>query len=158
MGSSHWCLASATCPTALGCDGTAAEHLSGRGEQVSVARAEHAVIAHFAEAMRQHVLEKPPHALLGRYRTRCALGRGRFLVLTGALAVCQLEKAVVAEGHPENIRGEIAQSLLASANRLTVHDPILVPYGLIDAWEQGGLVQAVSELRAEEPGQWLDGH
>jgi len=151
-------LDSATCPAQLGFDGTAAEQLSGLGEQVPVARATQAVIAHCDEAMRQHVREKPPHELLGRHGTVARLRGGRCLVLQGDLAVCQLEHAVIADGHPENVWGQRAQSLLAPADRLTVHDPILVPYGLIDAWPQGGLVQSVSELRAEKHCQRLDGH
>ena len=134
-------------PRGIACDRTGPEQLSGLCEQLPVAGAQQAVIADFDEAMRQHVLEKPPNELLGRHRTHFDLRRGRFLVLKGDLAVGQLEHAVIADGHPENRRGQISKSLMATADRLTVHDPILVPYVLIDAWEQIGLLQSVSELR-----------
>jgi len=85
------------------------------------------------ESSRQHVLKQAPHALLGGHRPRFDLRCGRFLGLQGDRAICQLEKAVIADGHPAQGRGQISQGLLAPADRLTVHDPILVPYVRIDA-------------------------
>jgi hypothetical protein len=156
-GSSHGGLDSAACPPYLGCDGTAAEHLAGLGAQGSGARAAQAVIAHWDAARRQHGLEQPPPARLGRHGTHCDLGRGRCLILQGALAICEREHAVMAEGHADHRRGQRAHSLLTPADWLTMPDPILAPYGLIDAGDQGGLFPSVSALRAAEPGQWLDG-
>ena len=144
-------------PRGMAFDRTGPEQLSGLCEPLTVAGAQQAVIADVDEAMRQHGLEKPPHALRGSPRPHFALRRGRCLGLKGARAVCQREPAVMADGHPENRRGQLSKSLLATADRRTVHGPSLVPYGLIDAWEQGGLVQSVSELRAAKHGPRLDG-
>ena len=119
-GGSRGCFDRATLPACLGCDGTTAAPPSGPVAQGSVARAAHAVRAPCDAAMWQPGLEQPPHALLGRHRTRCALCRGRCRGLQGALAVCQRAQAVLPDGHPAKVRGQRAQSLLATAARRSV--------------------------------------
>jgi hypothetical protein len=49
------------------------------------------------------------------------------LIAKGELTVVELENAVVAEGHAEDVGGEIFQGGLAAADRLTVDDPVLCP-------------------------------
>jgi hypothetical protein len=117
----------------LGFDGTAAEPLSGPLEPMTVRRAEQAVIAHCDASVREPGLEKPPHARLGRQRRSFDLIRSRCLVLEGDCARCQLEEVVMADGHPEDVRGQIAKGLLATVDRLTVHDPVLWPNVRLDA-------------------------
>jgi hypothetical protein len=46
--------------------------------------------------------------------------------------------------------------LLATADGLTVHDPVLLPYMRIDLREQVGCFQWVAELGLEDDGEGLD--
>jgi hypothetical protein len=125
---------------------------------MAVARAEQTVISDFDEAVWEHVLQKPPNELFGGYRTGLALIRGRFLVLKSDFAILQLKDAAVADGHAKDVRGQVSEGRLAPADRLTVHDPVLLPDWRINEWEQGGLFQSVSEFGAEEHRQGLDVH
>ena len=157
-GRSHWCCDRATCPTRRGGDDTPPEPRAGLVEQGPGARAAQAVRASCHASSRQHGLKQPPHARLGSHRTRFALGCGRFCVRQGDLAIGQRAQAVRAEGDPEQGRGQRAPGLLAPATWLTVHAPILVPDGRIDAWVQRRLLQFVSARRADEHGQRRDGY
>jgi hypothetical protein len=132
----------------LDCAGT--EYFSGPVEHMSVPRAQDAVIAHLDESGGQHVLKKPTNKLFSRQRTGFDLIGGRFLVLKGDGALFQRKDAVVADGHPKDVRGQISKGLRPTANRLTVNHPVLVPDLRIHQREQVGLVQRVSELGAEE--------
>ncbi|SRR6266571_4811436 len=115
-----------------------------------VSGAEQAVRAYCDASVWEHVLEKPTHKLLGRQRTGFALVRGRLLVLERDVAIFQREDAVVAEGNAEEVPSTISEGVLAAADRHTVHDPVFVPYGLIDERASSSLVPLVDELGAEE--------
>jgi hypothetical protein len=67
----------------VGFDRAGTENFSEPGEPMTVSRAQEAVIAHFDEAVRQHVLEEPTTDLFGCYRTDSDLIRGRVLGLKG---------------------------------------------------------------------------
>jgi hypothetical protein len=143
-----------TCGLGCGCAGT--EACSSPGEHLTVGGAEQAVRAHLEESGGQHVLQKPTNTLFSRQRTGVDRIGGRFLVLTGDGALLQRTDAVVADGHPKAVRGQIAKGLRPMANRLTGHHPVLVPDRRIHQREQVGLVPRVSERGAEEHGQGLD--
>ena len=49
------------------------------------------------------------------------------LITKGDLAVFKFEDAIVAEGHPKQIRGQIFEPGLSAAGRLRVDDPVLLP-------------------------------
>lgn len=138
------------CPGRLGCDSPGSEPWSGPVEHMTVGRAEPAVIADVDASVRQDVLKKTTHNLFGREGTALGLIRGRFLVLKRDLAILQLEDARMADGHAKDRRGKISEGVLATADWLTVHDPVLVPDGLIDVSEQVGFLQLVSELGLED--------
>ena len=113
-------------------------------------RAEQAVISDFDESVRQDVLKKTTNKLFGSEGTEWGLISGRFLVLKSDLAILQLEDALSADGNSKDIRGKISEGVLATADWLTVHDPVLFPSLLIDLSEQVGFVQLVSELGLED--------
>jgi hypothetical protein len=131
-------------------DRAGTEYFSGPVEHMSVPRAQDAVIAHFDESVRQHVLKKPTHTLFGRAGRACDLISGRFLVLKRDVAILQREEALMADGHSNDIRGKISEGVFATADWLTVHHPVLFPYVLIDVREQVGFFQLVSERGAED--------
>jgi len=129
---------------------------SGPGEQRAVLGVEQAVRADFDQSIWQDVLKKTTQKLFSGQSTSCALSRGRFLILKRDAAIFQHENAVVAEGNAKDGRRKRAEGVLATADGLTVYDPVDLPYGLIDEREEVGLVQLVSELGSEEHRQRLD--
>jgi hypothetical protein len=88
----------------IGFDGAGTEEFSSPGEHMTVGGAEQAVIAHLDESGGQHVLQKPTNKLFSRQRTGFDLIGGRFLVLKGDVALLQRKDAVVADGHPKDVR------------------------------------------------------
>ena len=80
------------------------------------------------------------------------------LITKSDLAVFEFEDAVVAEGDAEDIGGEIFESSLAAADRLTIDDPILLPDLRWHLWVEGSFLEGVAELGAEDLAQSLDGH
>src|SRR5262245_26617461 len=139
-----------------GFNGAGTEYGADLGEHMTIPRAQEAVIAHLDESVRQHVLKKPPNALFGSDRRGCRVIRGRVLILKRDLAIFQRDDAIVADGHANDVRGQIAKGVLATADGLAVHDPVLAPGALIDEREQLSLMQLRSELSTEEHGQGFD--
>jgi hypothetical protein len=123
---------------------------------MAVARAQEAVIAHVDESVRQHVLEEPTNELFGCHRTAADLVRGRCLVLKGDLVIFQLQDAIVADGHAQDVRCQIFAGFLACADGLAVHDPSLVPDRFVHPREPVGLVQWRSALGSEDHAEGLD--
>jgi hypothetical protein len=78
------------------------------------------------------------------------------LIAKGDLTVLEFEEAVVAEGHAEDIGGEIFQGGLATADRLTIDDPILLPDLRWDLGVEGSVLEGVTELGTEDLPQGLD--
>jgi len=145
--------------TFTGCKGfdpTGAEPFPGLIEPVTVRRAQQPVISHLHESVRQPVLEKATKKLFGRDRAGVDLIGGRFLVLKRDLALVQLENPVMADGHAKDVRSQISQGVLASADGLTVNDPVFFPDLVTDEREQIGLFQVISDLGAEHHRQGLD--
>jgi len=69
----------------------------------------------------------------------------------------KFDEPVVAEGHAEDVRGEILESGAASAYRLTVNDPALFPDAGVQLREEAGIFEFVTQLSAEDQGEWLLG-
>jgi len=115
-----------------------------------VGRAAQAVIADVDASVRQEVRQNTTHTRFGREGTAWGLSSGRFLVLKRAVALLQREDALRADGHSQDIRGKISAGLLATADWLTGHDPVLFPSVRIDVRDQGGFLQWVSELGWED--------
>jgi hypothetical protein len=77
------------------------------------------------------------------------------LIAKSHLAIFQFQDAVVADGHPENVSGEVLHGGSSIADRLTVHNPILFPDGFGNVVEEIGLSQSLSELCAKDLGEGL---
>ena len=79
------------------------------------------------------------------------------LITKSDLAVFEFEDAVVAQGHAEDIGGEIFESRWAAADGLTINDPILVPDLRGQLEVEGSFLEGVTELGAEDLAQSLNG-
>src|SRR5262245_27785861 len=89
----------------------------------------------------------------------CTQGTTLFCAsLGGAIAtrqavIVQLEETVVAQGHPENIRGQILQRIPTRAYRFTVRDPRLLPNVCRDPCIPGSATQSLPEFATENPAE-----
>ena len=104
------------------------------------------------------MLEEAADELLGRQGGSLLLLGFPILIAKSDLAVFEFEDAVVAQGHAEDIGGEIFESRLAAADRFTINDPILLPDLRWHLWVEGSFLEGVAELGAEDLAQSLDGH
>ena len=123
---------------------------------MTVARTAQTVIAYFDASVRQDVLKKTAQKLFSSQRRAYRLTRGRFLVLHSDVALLQLEDVLLTDGNATEVPSQRAEGCLATADHLTVHDPVLVPYVLITVSAEGRFFQLVSERGAEEHRQRLD--
>jgi hypothetical protein len=122
---------------------TGPEQPSGLGEQMAVARAQQAVIADFDKAVGQDVLQETPNEFFGTHHTVSRLGSGRGLLLKRDGALLELQETVIADGHPKDIWCELPEGCLATADRLTVHNPVRLPDWRIHQRVQGGFCSCV---------------
>ena len=121
-----------------------------------VAGAPQAVIAPLEASVRPPVRKHTTEKLFGTHRSAGDLRRGRILVLARAVAILQRADAVMADGHPQDVRSKRAEGVLAMADGLRVHDPVCGPYVLVDARAERGLLPWIAELRPEDHGERLD--
>jgi hypothetical protein len=115
------------------------------------------VSAHFLETSWKHVLQEPSDKLRGGQRagTR-GVGFG-VAVAESDLAVFETEDVSIADGHAEDIRGEVLQSMLSGTDGDYIHDPVLPPSLWIDLIEKGYFFEQVTELGPEDFGKGLFG-
>ena len=112
--------------------------------------AEQTVVTNFDEAWREDVLEEAADELCGAHGAVLQLVSGRVLVSESDLALLQFTQAVVTEGDAKDVRGEILESLCATAHRFGVDHPVFAPDALLDLSEQLGLFQGITKLGAED--------
>ncbi len=118
--------------------------------------AKESIVAHLDKALGQDVLKETVDEFLGGQRAELGLARVGF-VAERDLVVFDLDDATIAEGNAKDVGREILEGSAAVADRLAMHDPILLPYGSGDVHKALGLTQGVAELGAKESGQRLDG-
>jgi len=130
-----------------------AEVLSHGYQASSPCGAEEPIVTNLDEAFRQDVLQKAVNELF------CRQGTTFFCAgLSGAVAkrdavIFQLEEAVVANGNSENVRGQILQGMQASADRFTMHNPLLLPNICRNACITSGVTQRLLQFATENPGE-----
>ena len=88
---------------------------------------EKAIIAHLDKALGQDVLQETVDEFLGGQRAELGLA-GVGFVAEGDLVVLDLDDAAIAEGDAKDVGGEILERGAAIADRLAMHDPLLLPY------------------------------
>jgi hypothetical protein len=123
---------------------------------IAVARAKQAVIPDLDKVVRQDVLEEPADEFLDRDGANLDSPGLGVLVLEGDPASFESEDAVVADRHTKDVRCQVLQGLRASANRLTMHDPVLFPDRWGDKVKHGGLVQRIAHFGTKEDGKRRD--
>src|SRR5437667_4774182 len=89
-------------------------------------------VADFDEARREHVLEEATDELLGGHGGVPESISGRFFVGESEVAVLQFAEAVVTDGDAKDVRGEILESLGATADRFGMDHPGFAPDGGLD--------------------------
>jgi len=130
----------------------------GVGQGIAVARATQAVIPDLDNVVRQDVLEEPADACLGSDGADLESPGLGVLVWEGDPAIVEAEDAVVADRHTNDVRCQGLEGLSASANRFTMHDPVLFPDRGGDKVKHGGLVQRIAHFGTKEDGKRLDRH
>lgn len=114
---------------------------------IAVARAKQAVIPDLDKVLRQDVLQEPADACLGSDGADLECPGPGVLVWESDPAIFESEDAVVADGHPKDVRRQRLEGLSASTNRLTMHDPVLFSDRRGDTVQQGGFVQRPVDWR-----------
>ena len=72
------------------------------------------------------------------------------------MVVFELNQAAVADGDPEDVRGEILDGRAAIADRFAVDNPLLLPDSVRDIVGQAGFLKGVVELGLEDSGERFD--
>ncbi|PDV99648.1 hypothetical protein A9Q02_00020 [Candidatus Chloroploca asiatica] len=117
---------------------------------------EQPVLPNLDEAFGQDVLEKSLHEHLRRQRADASLACRPILGAKRHLAIGHAQDAVVAQRHPEDVRGHILQRRSSTSDRAAVDHPVRLPDRSGDATPQLRLAQHCLELGAKEDGQRFD--
>ncbi len=136
------------------------KELSDLVEQMAMRGAEEAAISDIDKAFGQHVLprggallqEATDELLGGDSAVPVFPGVGVF-VAKGDLIIGQFQDAVVADGHPPDVGGQILQGSHPAADRLAVHHPLLGQRLGRDQVKQAGLLQCVTQLGPKQTAQ-----
>lgn len=115
--------------------------------------AEETIVTDLHKALRQDMLQKTMNELLGSQGTTffCA-GLGVAIPERHTIPF-QLQDPVVANGDPENVRGQILQGIQTRANRFTVYDPRLLPNVRRKTCITIGATQRLLQFATENPGE-----
>jgi hypothetical protein len=106
--------------------------------------------------VREDVLQEPADAYLGCDGADLESPGLGVLVCEGAPAVFESEEAVVADRHTKDVRRERLEGLRASANRLTMDNPVLFPDRRGDKVKHGGPAQRITPFGTIQDGKRLD--
>jgi hypothetical protein len=85
-----------------------------------MSRTKQAIVTDLDEPLEEDVLEEAPDELLGGDGATLELVSGRLFVGKGDLAIMEVVKPVVTEGHAKDVRGEILESLQPTAHGFRV--------------------------------------
>ena len=124
----------------------------------ATARTQDTVVADFGEPLRQHVLQEAADELFNGQRPVCPCVARALLDAEGHLPICALCQAVIGDGDPVEVGGEVGEDFCAGAGRLTMGYPSLCPDLGRHVREETGGSQGRLELAPEELGERVDGH
>ncbi len=117
-----------------------------------------AVIPHLDTAGREHMREEAVQKLDARERHPAHLVGAVVAIAEGDLAVLDPLQPAIGDRDAEEVAAEVVEHLLPAAGGLAMHDPVLLPHGRWDLFEEPGLLQGRAHLRAEDRRQGLDRH
>src|SRR5215216_61075 len=104
------------------------------------------------------MLQEATHELFGGHSGKFDLLSGRVFVLESNAALIELDDALVGDGDTEDVRGEILEGGQATADRLRMNHPSLLPDLLRHLLEQITLAQLLAKLGSEDWGEGFDRH
>jgi len=132
------------------------QKLPGFFQVVAVARAKQAVIPDLDQVVRQDLWPEPADACLGSDGADLDGPSLGVLVLEGDLAIYELEDAVVADRHTKDVGSHIVSGMRSTADRFTMHHPVLFPEVVGDKVKHGGLSQCIAHFGTKQDGKRLD--
>ena len=115
--------------------------------------AEETEIADLDEAPGEDVLEEAVDELFGGKSAEGDLAGSGRAVAKGDLVVFEFYQAAVADGDPEDVRGEILEGRAAITDRFAVNNPVLLRDGGGDSVDEAGFLQGVQEFGLEDSGE-----
>ena len=129
-------------------------------QTLAMRRRQKAVVPHFDEAVRQHVLQEASNKF---FRCDCPgfkLFGLAVAILKRDVVIFQFQQAAVADGNAEDVRREILERVLAGADGPAIDDPILFPGIWRHLVKQFRLLvlERVTKLGAENFRQRFDRH
>ncbi len=124
----------------------------------AVARAKQAVRADRDEVGRKDVWQEPADACLGRDRADLDGPGLGVLILAGDLAICAREETMSADRHPKAVRSPIVPGVRSTADRCTMHHPVLCPESVGAKVKHGGLAPRIAPLGTPQEGKRLNRH
>ena len=99
-----------------------------RGDHFSQGGAEEAIITDLDEAFGQNMLQEAMNEIFSTQRARSFHSGLRVPITKRDLVVFQLQDAVIANGHSEDVGCKILQGSQARSHFFTMHDPLLLPH------------------------------
>jgi len=120
-------------------------------------RTEEAVVAQLGEAVGQDMLQEAADELRGRQGGDHLSFGVPVLISKSDLGRVKFEDAIVAEGHPKDIRSQILEHGLSAAGWFTVHDPVLLPGLRRHLAVEGSFLEGITELGAEDLAERFNG-
>ena len=91
-------------------------------------RTEQAVVADLDKVFGQNVLKETVNELFGGQGAELGLAGAGGAITESDLIIFHLDEAAVAEGNAKDVGGEILEGGAAVADRLAMHDPVLLPH------------------------------
>jgi len=103
------------------------------------------------------MLQEAVDELFGFQRAAAFLPRIGIPVAKRHAVILQLQDAIIANGHPEDVRGQIFQGAQAGTHVFAMHDPLLLPDLGRNVPEAIGGLQSLAKFGTEDPGKGSHG-
>lgn len=98
-----------------------------RVQASSPGRGKETIVTDLHEVFGQDMLQETMDELMSPQGTAFFSAGLGVAITKGHTVILQLEKTVIAEGDPEDVRRQILQGIETGAHAFTVHDPVLLP-------------------------------
>ena len=123
------------------------------GKLCAVAGAGESIVSHFDKTTGEDVLQETANEFFSGQGAELGLTSFGIFVSKGHFAIFQFQDVVVADGHPEDVSGDVLHCGSPIADRFAVHDPFLLPDVFWNIVEKIGLSQSIPELGSKDPGE-----
>jgi hypothetical protein len=123
------------------------------GKLCAVAGAEESIVAHLDKTKGEDVLQETANEFFSGQGAELGLASIGIFVSKGHFGIFQFQDVVIADGHPENVSGDVLHCGPPVADRFAVHDPFLLPNRFGNVVEEISLSQSIPELGSKDPGE-----